>query len=219
MSVAKELTDSTFDTLKVELDAILSTRRIVSDEYTRLVKDVESVRQDLFDPVPALDEFHALPPVQALFHIDSVEQVGKVTPPTSRKRSRREALFVSVVMTLAKMQKTNDFAVIANGLALRETPPASAETLVSAEPQGQLLPVADMQEVLDQPDLFKDEILPRAISLFACWQCNLRDPLNVILHHNCQCRRPTSLRPGSYYIYAEDVKATIEVILSPNKDL
>ncbi|BGP05521.1 hypothetical protein JCM10049v2_001327 [Rhodotorula toruloides] len=248
MRVAKELTDSAFAAVHVEVGALVAAQRhrqdvqiiaqesnrlrdLVSREYNRLRQDEEYVREYLFDPVPDIYEFLELEPVKAMYRIASVDEVGKRTPPPIADKARdiaraigqaceaaESAFFRSFVKILAEIETAREVDPLAAPPAATPQPgPTLAQSAAPTAHPLQLLP-ADLDELLQQPELYQDDLLLRAICIFQCLACKHVDNGIGILTHKCSVGHH-SLRATGYQLLRERIEAAIDVVVALEQEL
>ncbi|BGO89088.1 hypothetical protein NBRC10512v2_001035 [Rhodotorula toruloides] len=248
MRVAKELTDSAFAAVHVEVGALVAAQRhrqdvqiiaqesnrlrdLVSREYNRLRQDEEYVREYLFDPVPDIYEFLELEPVKAMYRIASVDEVGKRTPPPIADKARdiaraigqaceaaESAFFRSFVKILAEIETARKVDPLAAPPAATPQPgPTLAQSAAPTAHPLQLLP-ADLDELLQQPELYQDDLLLRAICIVQCLACKHVDNGIGILTHKCSVGHH-SLRATGYQLLRERIEAAIDVVVALEQEL
>ncbi|BGP67875.1 hypothetical protein NBRC10513v2_001196 [Rhodotorula toruloides] len=247
MRVAKELTDSAFASVHVELGALLAAHRhrqdvqiiaqesdrlrgLVSHEYNRLRRDEDYVREYLFDPVPDLYEFLELEPVKAMYHVASVDEIGKRTPTPIADKARdiaraigqaceaaESAFFRSFVKILAEIETARKVDPLAAPSAAAPQPgPTLGQLASTTHPLG-LLP-ADLDELLQQPEFYQDDLLLRAICFVQCIACRHVNNGIDILTHRCSAGRH-SLHANGYQLVRERIEAAIDVALALKQEL
>ncbi|BGP29570.1 hypothetical protein JCM10296v2_001309 [Rhodotorula toruloides] len=246
MRVAKELTDSAFASVHVKLGSLLAAHRhqqdvqiiaqesgrlrgLVSHEYNRLRRDKDYVREYFFDPVPDLNEFIELEPVKAMYHVASVDEIGKRTPPPIADKARdiaraigqaceaaESAFFRSFVNILADIETARKANPAAPPAAGPQPGPTIAQSVASIAHPLQLLP-ADVDEILQQPELYQDDLLLRAICFVQCIACTHVNNGIDILTHKCSVGRH-SIRANGYQLMRERIEAAIDVVLALKQD-
>lgn len=206
-------------------------RDLVSREYNRLRQDEEYVREYLFDPVPDIYEFLELEPVKAMYRIASVDEVGKRTPPPIADKARdiaraigqaceaaESAFFRSFVKILAEIETAREVDPLAAPPAATPQPgPTLAQSAAPTAHPLQLLP-ADLDELLQQPELYQDDLLLRAICIFQCLACKHVDNGIGILTHKCSVGHH-SLRATGYQLLRERIEAAIDVVVALEQEL
>ncbi|GAA6039619.1 hypothetical protein JCM8097_002219 [Rhodosporidiobolus ruineniae] len=205
VNVAKDLNDKAWSGMRVQLEKILenaeeqSNQRRIAEEATRreehlrqehgrLSKDIAAMKAVGLYPLPCWDEVVALPSVQELFKIDSVESSYASDPTFEdnadtlaaelvvRRTDLKKALFDRLLVVIKKVE-----GVLGVSSSSSSAPAGSTSTS-----SVKLLPDPISGSQYSQEEI--DEFLSRAVALVSCRTCRTLDTIPRLFTHSCKNR-------------------------------